>query len=156
MASGTRAQASVEYLIILSIVIVIALVVVGAMGGLPRLGGSTSSRTSSAYWQQADIGISASFLNASNARLVVKNNQNFRIRITSSSLKDPDGNVIYSYSSPVLLKAGKSQEIPLVNGTSVTASGDFNYDVFFTYMDADNGLGPYQFTGEQGLVGRFQ
>jgi flagellar basal body-associated protein FliL len=156
MVQGTRAQAATEYLIILSIVIVIALVVVGAMGGIPRLGSSTSSRTSAAYWQQADVGISASFLNASGARLVVKNNQPFRIRITNAYLKDSTGAVIYSSASSVLLKSGKTQELVLANQSSVQSSGDFTYDASFTYMDADNSLGPYQFTGEQGLVGKYQ
>jgi len=156
MSQCTRAQASTEYLIILSIVIVIALVVVGAMGGIPRLGGSTSSRASASYWQQADIGISASFLNASGARIVVRNNQPFKVRIINSTLKDSEGSVIYNSASSVLLKSGKTQEISLANQSSVQSSGDFNYGVSFTYLDADNGLGPYQFTGEQGLVGRFQ
>jgi len=156
MRPSTRAQAATEYVIILAIVIVISLVAVGAMGGIPKLGGSTSSRASVSYWQQADIGVSASLLNATSARLVVKNNQPFNIRIINSTLRDSAGAVVYNSASSVLLKPGRSQEINLANQTPVSASGDFGYDLSFAYMDSDNNMGPYQFTGEQGLVGKYQ
>jgi uncharacterized protein (UPF0333 family) len=40
MIRHKKAQTSTEYLIILAVVIVIALIVVGVMGGIPSLGGS--------------------------------------------------------------------------------------------------------------------
>ncbi len=46
-----RGQGTTEYLIILAIVIVIALVVVGVLGGFPRIGAGISQGQSSAYWQ---------------------------------------------------------------------------------------------------------
>ena len=45
-----RGQGTTEYLIILAIVIVIALVVVGVLGGFPSLAGGISTGQSKAYW----------------------------------------------------------------------------------------------------------
>ncbi len=45
-----RAQGTTEYLIILAIVIVIALVVVGVLGGFPRIGANIGEGQSKTYW----------------------------------------------------------------------------------------------------------
>lgn len=45
-----RGQGTTEYLIILAIVIVIALVVVGVLGGFPSIGTGISQGQSKAYW----------------------------------------------------------------------------------------------------------
>jgi len=45
-----KAQGTTEYLIILAVVIVIALVVVGIMGWVPGLGGGISEQQSKTYW----------------------------------------------------------------------------------------------------------
>lgn len=45
-----RGQGTTEYLIILAIVIVIALVVVGVLGGFPRIGSSIGEGQSKTYW----------------------------------------------------------------------------------------------------------
>ena len=41
-----RSQTATEYLIILAVVIVIAIVVVSVLGGIPRLGDGSSQRAS--------------------------------------------------------------------------------------------------------------
>jgi len=60
-----KAQGATEYLIILAIVIIIALIVVGAMGGIPGIGTGARSRSSASFWQTADIAIPAYALDAS-------------------------------------------------------------------------------------------
>jgi len=48
-----RGQGTTEYLIILAVVIVIALVVVGVMGWFPGLGTGITEQQSKAYWKTA-------------------------------------------------------------------------------------------------------
>jgi len=152
MTGNRRAQAATEYLIILAIVIVIALVVVGAMGGIPRLGGSTSTRTSASYWQQADIGITASYFNTTYGSIVVKNNLPFKVRITAIDL----GTDYTASNLPVQsLQSGKTTTVTFGNGTALV-SGDVSYDVTVTYTNLDNNLGPYTFTGDERLVSKIQ
>jgi len=153
MTGSRRAQAATEYLIILAIVIVIALVVVGAMGGIPRLGGSTSSRTSASYWQQADIGITASFFNTTDGSIVVKNNLPYKVRIDSFSIGSDYTAV--SASLPRSLASGKAATVTFTNASALVA-GDVSYTVTATYTNLDSGLGPYSFTGDERLIGKIQ
>jgi len=48
-----KGQGTTEYLIILAVIIVIALVVVGVMGWFPGLGTGITEQQSRAYWQSA-------------------------------------------------------------------------------------------------------
>ncbi len=147
-----RAQAATEYLIILAIVIVIALVVVGAMGGIPRLGGSTISRTSASYWQQADIGITAIYFNTTYGSIVVKNNLPYKVKITALSL----GSDYTATNLPVQsLLSGKTTTVTFSNNTAL-AAGDVSYDVIVTYNNLDNNLGPYVFTGDERIISKIQ
>ncbi len=73
-----RGQTATEYMIVLSIVLVIALIVAAIMGGLPSIGGASRTRSNEAYWQSAEIGVvSWSIENdgaADNAYLQIQNN----------------------------------------------------------------------------------
>ena len=52
-----RAQTATEYMLVLSLVLIIALVVVSVLRDVPSMGSSTKLRSSTAYWESADIGI---------------------------------------------------------------------------------------------------
>ena len=51
MASNTKSQTATEYLIILAVVIVIAMIVVGVLGGIPSIGVSAQDRALLARWK---------------------------------------------------------------------------------------------------------
>ena len=51
-----KGQTSTEYLIILGVVIVVALIVVGALGGIPGIGKGGASKTSKLFWSAAPVG----------------------------------------------------------------------------------------------------
>ncbi len=152
MIGSRRAQAATEYLIILAIVIVIALVVVGAMGGVPGLGASTSARASASYWQQADIGITASYFNTTYGSVVIKNNMPYKISLTALSV----GSDYASANLPLAIKPGATKTVTFDNGTALTSGNEVLYAVTATYNDLDNNLGPYSFTGEERLVSKIQ
>lgn len=48
--SFRRAQSTVEYLVVVAIVVVIALFAAGVMGGFPVLSSGVSERESASYW----------------------------------------------------------------------------------------------------------
>ena len=161
MLGNKRAQAATEYLIILAIVIVIALVVVGAMGGIPRLGGGTVTRSSEAYWQQADIAITSNYFGASDSTgtLVVKNNKPFKVEITKIELKNTTGGVVFDYTTTHVINPGKDRTYVLTNATALpsrSAGDTYAFDVVVTYNNKDSNLGPYTFTGEEPLSGEYQ
>ena len=55
----SRAQTATEYLIILSVVIIIALIVVGILGGIPDIGSSTGAKADLLALQTEQVGVTA-------------------------------------------------------------------------------------------------
>ena len=49
-----RGQAATEYLIILAVVVIIALIVVGVLGAFPALSSGITKQQSEAYWINAE------------------------------------------------------------------------------------------------------
>lgn len=145
---NSRAQASTEYLIILAIVIIIALVAASALGMFPSLGAGTSSRVSSSYWRTSDLAIMAYRVDSNgSADVVVKNNMPGNVRLVGFEL---DGAELVS--NPVSLRPGQSATL---SGSVGSGSDEFAFNVTARYYDA-NRMGPFLFSGEEKLVGDYQ
>ena len=69
-----KSQTATEYLIILAVVIIIALIVVGVMGGIPGIGYSADVRTSAVYWRTADLAINSYSIDTDQLTITVRNN----------------------------------------------------------------------------------
>ncbi len=145
-----RAQASIEYLVILGVVMIIASVVVMLLGGFISFGRSAAGNPSKLYWKTAEIGI-LDWLMKSNADdvLVVRNNQEYEIRISSIS--------IGGIERPLNLTL-----VPGETGTvirpwvSCDSGSSYAYRVVITYDNTEFGLVGKKFIGSQKLVGTCQ
>ena len=74
MKLNVKGQGTTEYLIILAVVIVIALVVVGVMGWFPGLSTGISAQQSKTFWQSTSpLSIIDWDIDGTNANLVIKN-----------------------------------------------------------------------------------
>lgn len=151
-----KGQTATEYMIILSVVIIIALIVVGVMGGIPGIGGSTRSRTSEAYWQTADIAISSAALTAGSEpyhTIRIRNNLRSTITITSVKLSESGStNPVAFNNSPKVLRPG--QTVSFTNMSKepfdqlCPSSGDsFTTNLEIVYTDSETGAS-YTFTGD--------
>ncbi|MCX6776147.1 MAG: class III signal peptide-containing protein [Candidatus Micrarchaeota archaeon] len=144
-----RGQAAIEYLIILAVVVIIALIVIGAIGGFPGRTRGISERESAAYWAAADIGITRYFVSAfSENWFVIKNNRLFTVNITSITI---GGEV---FSTPFTLAPGSSTSISPYTPVC-TVEETYSWNTVITYKDATYG-NTYTFTGEKPLVGTCQ
>lgn len=150
-----RAQAAIEYLIILAVVVIIALIVIGVIGGFPGMTRGISERDSAAYWAGADIGITRYFISATSgtSQLVVRNNKLFSINLTS--IKFDGGSNILNYTNGVVIAPGSAVLVNLTGSTCGSAGQTFSHNVEITYKDATYGVS-YTFTGEKPLVGTCQ
>ncbi len=147
-----KAQTATEYMIILAVIIIIALIVVGVMGGIPGLGGSTRGRASSAYWQTADIGIVAYSIvnttgNITDDKVImsIRNNRRDSIRVHNISL---DG-TSFRWTG-FTLAPGETYQISETetNITECTSPGNsFTVAVEINYTDDETGAS-YSFNGE--------
>jgi len=149
-----KGQTATEYLIILAVVIIIALITVGVLGGLPSLSGSTDARTSATYWSTADIGINSYAVSAStNATFVFKNN--LRNSVTLNSVKVKTGNNADTTVLSTASKLGTGKTVTAsynltaaAGGNGCATAGDsFAYVVTMNYTDSVTGA-TYTFNGD--------
>jgi hypothetical protein len=145
--NGKRAQGATEYLIILAVVIVIALIVIGVLGGIPGIGDPSGQQAAEAYWSTADVGVQDYYASATSDRLVMtaKNNQDDIIKIISIVA----GGV--TNDSVETLSPGATAEYSVAQ--TCTSQGDaYDFETTVTYQDVAT-LANYSFTGTVNLVG---
>lgn len=140
-----KAQTATEYLIILAVVIVIALIVVGVLGGIPSIGGGAGSNTASSYWRTATIGVDAGKVQVGGtAELTFRNNRPGTITITNVTFGADTNNtarVVASGSTVTYTFVGVNGTTPLVAGES------FEYPLSIIYTDAATNA-QYTFSGD--------
>jgi type II secretory pathway pseudopilin PulG len=145
--NGKRAQGATEYLIILAVVIVIALIVIGVLGGIPGIGDTSGQQAAESYWATTDIAIDDYYLGAGADRLILtaKNNQEDTVKIISIKT----GSV--TNDSVKILSPGGSAEFSFAQ-TCANQGDAFDYETIVTYQDTVT-LANYTFTGTVNLVG---
>ena len=149
---GMRGQAATEYLIILAVVVIIALIVVGVLGAFPAISGTVTRQQSEAYWQNAEIGIMPNYrLSGSIAELTVKNNKGFAVRLTGITF-DSQGELS---GSSVLLSPGSSVDVRVQGIAPCTQGQQFSSTVSMMYEDQATGR-KFTFTGATQLTGTCQ
>ncbi|MGM5484130.1 MAG: hypothetical protein ACQER9_04410, partial [Nanobdellota archaeon] len=83
-----KAQTATEYLIILAVVIVIALIVVGILGGIPSIGGGANENRIKTYLTTMPVGITNFVVTPAKTTLLFRNNQPNTIRIDEISIDE--------------------------------------------------------------------
>jgi hypothetical protein len=101
-----RAQTATEYLIILAVVIIIALIVVATMGGIPGIGGGVSEQTARAALKTLPVGITDYTFYSFPAKLTISNNQLDVIEVSRLKINTRDCNI-----TAFNLAAGASKSI---------------------------------------------
>ncbi len=143
-----KAQGTTEYLIILAVIIVVALVVAGIMGFFPGLGTGISESQSRAYWQSTSpLAITQYNIDTTNSDLVLRNQTTDKVEVTNITL---DG-VSVNITDGNIVAGGQAT----FSGTGVNCdnSGDaYQYNVIITY-NVDGGLQGAALTGTKALVG---
>lgn len=83
-----KSQTATEYLVILAIITIIALIVVSVLGGSVSTGGGISEQQARATLQSQDIAIIDYFSSSLNTRLVVRNNRPYIVQIEDIIIND--------------------------------------------------------------------
>lgn len=146
-----RGQGTTEYLIILAIVIVIALVVVGVLGGFPSLGAGVSQGQSRTYWTgTSPLAIVEWQVSTTTGTLVFKNLTAGTIQLTDVNW---NGNSVSL--TDVNIGAGATVNVTDTDMTcGVSAGQAFSRTLAYTY-DTTNLTGQ-KFTGIQPIIGQCQ
>ena len=149
-----RGQTSVEYLVLLAIAIVIAVVAVGVLSGFIKIGTATTYKKKGAiYWKSADIGIMDwEIYNTtdSSSTLVLQNNKEYQIQVDWIST---DGGTTTIAIAQTLLP-GDTYNWATTNGNfSCSTDGSYSYAITFQFDNLEHSVNNKQFTGIEKLAG---
>jgi len=153
MFGKKKGQATIEYLVLLAVAIIIALVIFAFMGWIPGFAGSLKERQVKLYWaSQFPLQIREYKLTTTGLTLQLQNVADYEIAITGmntsigSSTNSSDGKILPGQS-----------KIVTFSGITCSTSGDpyelsdisINYDIV-------NGIQGMKETGDRPLVGTCQ
>ena len=152
--SNRKGQTSVEYLVLLAIAIVIAVVAVGVLSGFIKIGTATTYKKKGAiYWKSADIGIMDwEIYNASvsPSSLVFQNNKEYQIRVDWIST---DGGTSTIAIAQTLLPGDTYLWSTSNNNFSCATGGSYSYEITFQFDNLEHNVLNKQFTGIEKLAG---
>ncbi len=143
-----KGQGATEYLIILAVIIVIALVVVGVMGWFPGISSSITEQQSRAYWKSTSpLALTDWKITSTNGTFVVQNNSTDKIQLTDIIV---DGTALGL--SDVNINAGGSTTTAADTDITCTSGQTYSYNVKITY-DVIGGISGKTFSGDKPIVG---
>ncbi|MEM4598097.1 MAG: hypothetical protein QW400_00180 [Candidatus Diapherotrites archaeon] len=126
-----RGQGTTEYLIILAVIIIIALVVAGVMGWFPGLGGAITEQQSKAYWQgTSPIAVTDWQIGGNTGNFTLKNVGTEKITVIDINL---NGKV--ASANDLVLNAGESKTLSSLtfSGLGCNAGSGYQYPLIITY-----------------------
>ena len=143
-----KGQGTTEYLIILAVIIVIALVVVGVMGWFPGLSTGITEQQSKAYWQSASpLAITDWSVTSSGAIFTVQNMTTDKIQLKDISM---DGTALGLADANI--SAGSNTTTTLDNTVTCTSGSNYQYNIAISY-DVVGGITGKTQTGQKPLIG---
>ncbi len=148
-----KSQTATEYLIILAVVIVIALVVVNTMGGFPGIGAGSGKKVSDLKLATDTVGIESYNIGTDSSLFKLKNNYYDTITVTSFRVNNQSSLTCNSSNTnptlPIVLNVGQSMIIncTVVNTSTYTLSTKQTPLVGITYTD---NMGATRSSGNEG------
>ncbi|MCX8190035.1 MAG: hypothetical protein N3F05_02285 [Candidatus Diapherotrites archaeon] len=142
-----KAQGTTEYLIILAVIIIIALVVAGVMGWFPGLGGAITEQQSKAYWQgTSPLAVTDWKIGSTGARFTLKNVSTDKIELTDIGVSGTALGL-----ADVNINAGETYTTDLDNSVTCT-SGTYQHNLEISY-NVVGGISGKKLVGAKPIVG---
>ena len=83
-----RCQTATEYLIIVAVTIIVALIVIGVMGGIPGIGGGGGENVNQAVTASQSIGIVKAMVSPEGSKFQIQNNNPYTVTINNLTVGD--------------------------------------------------------------------
>lgn len=149
MIQQKSGQGTTEYLIILAVVIIIALIVVSVLGWFPGFGGAITEQQSQAYWQsQSPLAIVQWNIDTSNTKLVLRNMTTTNIMVTEISMS---GTNLGLTDTNIAGGGEESFTSSSIACASTDSRKQYAYDITITYTSP--GIANASQAGQKPLVG---
>ncbi len=134
MEINSKGQGATEYLIILAVIIVIALVVVGVMGWMPGVGTGITAAQSRAYWEGtypfAIVDWKVTSTGATDAEFAIQNMTSKKITLQDINTSSGDFN---TGSANLEFTAGETKTVVALTGFTCSAGQPYSLDVNINY-----------------------
>ena len=128
-----RYQTSTEYLVIISVVVIIGLLVVSVLGGIPAIGGGAKERAAVSELRTNEIATESWRVSNASTILTLRNKKTATITIDGLDING----TACDYSFPITLGVGAAKEITCtnINFTTGSTTYDFSYNISWTNQD---------------------
>ncbi len=148
--ASKKGQGATEYLVILAVVLIVALVVIALLGFFPGVGGAARESQSASFWAGAQpFSITSFKVSNTSVQLVMDNRLSEKLTLTDITF---DGDSLSNLSNATF-KGGEERTISGTLGTTCGNPGDgFEYNVVITYNQG--GISGKQQFGDKPLVGK--
>lgn len=148
-----KGQGATEYLVLLGVVLIVALVAIALLGFFPGLSTDTRETQARSYWsgianpfQITDYSYSGTTLT-----LVIRNSRSERLTINNITLNDGSTTVSFTPSDNVI-GAGETKKYDITGMTSCTSGNLFEVNVDIEYTTKDGVTNTQH--GQKPLVGK--
>lgn len=152
MDYGKKAQASTEYLIIMAIAIIIAIVVISVLSGFIKVGGSTSMKKAKTYWKSADIGFNSWTMSPEGIVLVLQNNLEYKISVDWVNVTWPSGTSVILPVDKVLYP-GDTYTLRNYTVNCSPVGVGYSLSIRIQYDNLDDGIENNTWIGKERLTG---
>ncbi len=144
-----RGQGSTEYLVLLAVALIVALVAIALLGWFPGVSADTRESQSRSYWNGAQpFSILEYKVSGTSVQLTILNTRSEKLTLTNVTLGGENLGI-----SSTNFNGGETKTI---NGTLTTACGSagtlFEYDVVMTYNTKS--ISSIVMTGAKPLIGK--
>ena len=160
MAFRMRGQGATEYLVLLAVVLIIALVAISLLGFFPAMAADAKITQSSTYWRGEATPLAildSSFSTDGSGRLIVTNNDAMgTILIKNITLNSANDNYVGSIDGggTVTVASGQQSPIPIAGTPSSADNGTvYQFNVVIVYL-SPSGLTQTEY-GATPLTGKY-
>jgi len=150
-----KGQATVEYLVLLAVAIIVALVIFAFMGWVPGFAGSLKERQSKLFWSSTyPIQIRDYKITNTTSSFLLQNVGDSKIEVTAISMNNQTDSTLSPSGNSARLAQGQSI-LFTANGVNCSVAGDiFEFEGVSITYDTIGGIQDQQLTGDRSLVGR--
>jgi hypothetical protein len=141
-----KSQTATEYLIILAVVVILALIVIGVIGGIPMIGSGSSQRSTQTFLRSQGVGVMSYSLTTSGIMMEIVNNLPGSVDVINFAFYDPivaagitipsDWTTCTASNLPVTLLPGERASFMCIRDLSRYAVGaKYSIPIHFEYRE---------------------
>jgi hypothetical protein len=158
MIGFKKGQGATEYLVLLAVVLIVAMVAIALLGFFPGLASGAKEAQTDTYWRgQARPFSIQEHAQASTSQNLILTIQNFDAEqriLTNISISGSGVSTVYNVTgSDRYFSAGERKTFTINVGQNCTAGSTYEYQIVFYYTNAAGTISQKQY-GEKPLIGK--